>query len=491
MGLVRLGNRSPGLLEQLATHPASPGRLGILLAMRRAVDPAIVRFLNDDDGQLVTEAARAINDDQLDAFNHQLAALMTSPGLDDATLRRAMNAGYRIGTVPQAAAIARLAADSRVPADLRLVAASLLTSWNTPQPTDTVTGRWRPLPQREVSGLDEAIRPALPGILAGTAELRERGIQLAADLGIQDIVPTLQGLLNDSANESATRVAAFRALVRLTRDPDAMIATALEDPSEPVRLAAVEAATRRAPQHAVPRLRELLDSKSVAACQTALRLLGPIRTRESEQALLATFARVADGSFPRGAVLDLIMAAELRGTAELKQAVESYRASQSQAGIIVDGWLECSEGGDADRGREIFFGRGTASCRRCHKVNGSGSDVGPDLSRIGRDKDRRYLLEAIVDPNAQIARGFESVVVVTADGLIHSGIIKSEDETVLRLMTPTGTIESIAVEDIDDRSKGVSGMPQDMTKNLTRFEVRDLVEYLTTLQSDPEDAHGY
>ena len=57
-------------------------------------------------------------------------------------------------------------------------------------------------------------------------------------------------------------------------------------------------------------------------------------------------------------------------------------------------------------------------------------------------------------------------------------------------MTPTGALISVAKDDIDERANGQSGMPQDIAKNLTRAELRDLVEYLTTLQSEPTTVHG-
>ncbi|NIO42923.1 MAG: c-type cytochrome, partial [Burkholderiales bacterium] len=66
----------------------------------------------------------------------------------------------------------------------------------------------------------------------------------------------------------------------------------------------------------------------------------------------------------------------------------------------------CLEGGDAERGRQVFFERIEVSCVRCHKVNDVGGEVGPDLSQVAREKDRQYLLEAIVLPNKTVAEEF-------------------------------------------------------------------------------------
>jgi mono/diheme cytochrome c family protein len=48
------------------------------------------------------------------------------------------------------------------------------------------------------------------------------------------------------------------------------------------------------------------------------------------------------------------------------------------------------------------------TCNACHMINGEGGEVGPDLSRIGATRDRDYLRAAIIDPNADIAEGFEA-----------------------------------------------------------------------------------
>lgn len=47
------------------------------------------------------------------------------------------------------------------------------------------------------------------------------------------------------------------------------------------------------------------------------------------------------------------------------------------------------------------------SCGVCHKIAGAKGEGGPDLTRIGALRDREYLRRALLDPNADIANGFE------------------------------------------------------------------------------------
>ncbi len=489
MGLLSLGQRHPGLLESLATTAGAPARLGVLLALRRMVSPVVGSFLNDAEPLIVAEAARAINDEPIEAAQGALADLIEAPGLDDNTLRRCMNAAYRRGLASDAAGVARVAANVARSDAIRLVAVDLLRTWNQTQKLDSVTGRWRPLPQRNVDGLDESVRPFVPAMLAGNQELRTRVVEMATELGIRDIQPTLLAILHDTNQDEQLRLSAFKALARMADDVPAVLEKGLKDPSEPIQLAALEMVTRRDPENSIERLAQLAESGSVRAQQTALQLLGTIPGEKSEGVLLKGFERLGNGTLPTGAALDLLMAAEKQNSPALRKAIEAYRHAQKEAGTVLALWSDCSDGGNAERGRALFFGRSAASCRRCHKVNGSGGEVGPDLSKIGKEKERSYLLEAIVDPNAKIAKGFETVILVTADGKIHSGILKSEDEAVVQLMTPTGALVSVAKDEIDERANGQSGMPQDLIKNMTRSEIRDLVEYLTTLQTEKAAAH--
>lgn len=47
------------------------------------------------------------------------------------------------------------------------------------------------------------------------------------------------------------------------------------------------------------------------------------------------------------------------------------------------------------------------ACTACHKIGAqAGGPIGPDLSRIGAAKDAAYLRRAVLDPNADVAKGF-------------------------------------------------------------------------------------
>jgi len=484
MGLVRIEQRLPQSLRAFVQHPSTAVRKALVLAFSRINNSrALIPFLTDEDALVATEAARSLIDERTGVAEPELASLLSDHDLTNEMARRCLEAAYRLGDAESAEMVAQVAASDRHDGSLRIAAANMLKTWDNPQQTNTVNGRWRPLEMRETSRLKDVVHSQLAGMLAGPEDVRQTAVELVSQLGMTNVVPMLEAMWNESTDD-AVRVTAFRALGSLSSDVDELIAGGRADSSETVRLAALEILAARHPDEAVPEIARVIGDGSQAARQTSYRLLGEIKTDESIALLEGAVAQLAAGELSNAVKLDLLQAAVSNAGGNLPALVESYRSEQALVGTKLAEWDECLEGGDADRGREIFFGGTAASCRRCHKVNGNGTDVGPDLSAIGKDKDRSYLLEAMIDPNAKIAKGFETTVIVDIDGRVHSGIIKEETDDVVRLMTPQATLISVAKDDIDERVKGQSGMPTDIVRGLSRADVRDLVEYLTSLKAE-------
>src|SRR5947209_15581920 len=77
--------------------------------------------------------------------------------------------------------------------------------------------------------------------------------------------------------------------------------------------------------------------------------------------------------------------------------------------------------GDAARGRAIFEDARGAGCNRCHRVRGSGADIGPDLSNIGGKYAREHLIESVLEPSRQIVEGYRPTIVALEDGRVVTG----------------------------------------------------------------------
>jgi putative membrane-bound dehydrogenase-like protein len=81
--------------------------------------------------------------------------------------------------------------------------------------------------------------------------------------------------------------------------------------------------------------------------------------------------------------------------------------------------------GDVKRGEDLFHNSPTAACASCHTVNGKGGDVGPILDGIAVRADKAYITESLMDPNAKLAKGFESLTISPMPPL---GVLLKEQE---------------------------------------------------------------
>jgi len=190
---------------------------------------------------------------------------------------------------------------------------------------------------------------------------------------------------------------------------------------------------------------------------------------------------------PTEVQLDLIEAVAARSEPELRRKLQQYEAAKPKDDPLAP-YREVLAGGNAQRGRAIFTDKAETECLRCHKAriwSGEipGGDVGPELTGIGARHDRRYLLEAIVDPNKQIAEGFESVVLATRDGQVITGVFRGEDDQEVRLLTAEGHPVAVPKDTIEERKRGPSAMPADLAPKLSRAELRDLIEFLAGLKT--------
>ena len=129
-------------------------------------------------------------------------------------------------------------------------------------------------------------------------------------------------------------------------------------------------------------------------------------------------------------------------------------------------------------GKKLF----TAKCAVCHMLHATGGTVGPDLTPFKRD-DSPHMLLHIINPSAEIREGYESSVLVTADGRTLTGIVVEKDASVVVLRTADGQRVVLPKGEIDEMHvSGVSLMPEGLLQGLSDQEVRDLFAYLRSGQ---------
>lgn len=479
LGLAGIGDVAA--LTEASAHPSPAVRLGALLAIRRAAPDALGAFLDDKDPRIVLEAARAIYDDhpKNGVTMEALAALAGRPGLDEPTLRRVLNANARLGGSERAEALANVALRGDAPTPARVEAIELLGDWAKPSGRDRISGLWRPYPGRHREQAVAALKSRLDALLkADTKSVRRAAVVAAGALEMAEAVPALVALAGDPKASALTRVESLKALESIG-DPklgDAA-ASAAEATDSRVRTEAQRLLAKVRPERAVPLLAKVLDSGSNRERQGALTVLAGL-ARPDADALIAGHLKAND--LPPEVELELTdAAARRRSDPAIRSALGARDGSKPKDDPLGE-YRPILVGGDSARGRSLFQNNAAVYCVRCHKLNGRGGEVGPDLTGIGRKQTREYLATSIVHPNAAIAQGFETVVVSLADGRIVSGVLRSEDDRTIRLVSPEGQAIDVPKSEVEDRRRGPSAMPDDVARKLSKAELRDLVEFLAT-----------
>ena len=136
--------------------------------------------------------------------------------------------------------------------------------------------------------------------------------------------------------------------------------------------------------------------------------------------------------------------------------------------------------GDAARGRKIYC-REKLQCVKCHRIGREGGKVGPNLSTIGVASQPDYIVNSLLEPARNVKEGYNTLVVLTADGQVATGIPVSRTNTELILRTADDKQLTIRTADIDEESAGTSLMPVGLVDQLSRQELADLASYLLSL----------
>jgi putative membrane-bound dehydrogenase-like protein len=130
--------------------------------------------------------------------------------------------------------------------------------------------------------------------------------------------------------------------------------------------------------------------------------------------------------------------------------------------------------GDATRGKNVF----AKKCSQCHKLDGVGHDVGPNLASL-TDRSTQAMLVAVLDPNRAVEAKFIEYQAVTNDGRQHRGILAAETSTSLTLVGPEAKQETLLRSELDElKSSGLSLMPVGVEKELPPQALADVIVYL-------------
>jgi quinoprotein glucose dehydrogenase len=440
-------------------------RMAAVVALRKLKHPRIGVF-SDKDPRIPLESARAIYDTPIPEAMSRLADYATvldreTPEILRTTVPfglRVVNAAFRTG---RADLVAAMAGEPKIPSPVRIEALRILGEWENPPGRDRLMGLWRPIPARPKEQAVQAIRLKIGSILRdGPPEVAAEAARLGVAFRIEGLAKTVREWFQDP--QGTGRAAALRALAEL-KDPGLAedVRKALDDRDADV----VREAVRLLPQA------KLADG--AARIEKIATGTGPVPIRQAAIASLAeigadeVLTALLDHGVPAPLQLDLFEAAGKRPS--LKPRVASMQPS-------------LQEGGDAAAGRRIFFERSDVQCVRCHTIGTEGGQVGPPLTKVSEQKTREYLLDSILAPNKQIAEGWGQTAFQLRNDAVEVGRVEKETDAAVTLILTDGQRKTIAKADIKARKAALSSMPEDIAKQLSKRDLRDLVEFLSTLK---------
>jgi putative heme-binding domain-containing protein len=139
--------------------------------------------------------------------------------------------------------------------------------------------------------------------------------------------------------------------------------------------------------------------------------------------------------------------------------------------------------GNAENGEKVF----RAQCASCHRANGRGGRLGPDLSRVGISRSRAVVIRRIRGAVEESVPGFEPVTVTTKNGQAVQGVKKNEDLFSVQVMDSRERIQGYLKSDVRQVADGTkSAMPVFGPDRLNESDLADLLSYLATLKGfDP------
>ncbi len=486
--LARIGDADT--VNAKATDDSAAVRLAVVLVQRKLQDKRLAQFLDDKDWFIRTEAARAIHDLPLEDLYPQLAATLPKLGAmpipdGDPLVRRCINAAFRLGTADHAKTVFAVVTNPNFSLAVRGEALAALADWSNPSPRDRVTGFWHPVAKRDAAFLRTMIEADLANLLGKTSgQLQTDVVLLMLKVGVKADIELFSNWVRDPKREPSARIAALRFLIFGAPNSSEILSAALTDAEPLLRAEALDLLSAADPKQATPLLARILATSSapVMERQRAIATLARCKEKNSVALLDQLAADLTTGKLPpelQVDVLDALKSAPTPARDKLRDAFEKNLPRDP-----VGKFRMSLTGGDAARGRELFYNHTAAQCVRCHVINGSGGTAGPDLSKVAAkypDKVREHFLESLVLPSAKIAEGYASVTLTLADGRTVAGVVLREDKQSLTLQTPDGQKLTVELADIDKRTTPTSAMPS-VEKTLTPREMRDLIEFLTTLK---------
>lgn len=318
---------------------------------------------------------------------------------------------------------------------------------------------------------------AMPLALALSEGLASSGSSAAkAGLDIGALHDEARRLLGDGAAPVPARVRAAE-FMKLASFADASaVLLPLLDHRQPqeLQLAALWTLDRFANSELAPQLvkRATALSPRLRSEAIAVLLKRPDRAAVLLRAVESGKVRVSELASTQR---DLLMSHADASLGELARRLFSASQSGSRQDVVKQFTPVLSVAGDGLKGRAIFSER----CASCHRHGGMGSALGPDLVTV-QTSGGDALLNAILDPNRDVAPQFLAYVLETRDGETLVGLVTLETSAAITLRQANG-VETVVPRNRVKRlrSSAQSLMPEGLEQDLKPQDIADLLAFIT------------
>ena len=190
---------------------------------------------------------------------------------------------------------------------------------------------------------------------------------------------------------------------------------------------------------------------------------GKFRTVVTDQDLVRVILNGVPGTGMQAFALD---ASEIAGIVAYVRNMNSFDRGSAPVG-------------DAGRGRKLFEDQ---NCARCHRVNGRGARLAPDLTDVGSTRSASSLQRSLVDPTSQMMPINRPVRIVTQDGRVINGRRLNEDTYTVQLIDERERLVSLAKADLREYTILTASTMPSYKDRLKAEDLADLVAYLLSLK---------
>jgi putative heme-binding domain-containing protein len=318
---------------------------------------------------------------------------------------------------------------------------------------------------------------------------RAAALKTAAALRPKQLDDRLAAVAADAGRAASERLEALRAVIARRPRLDAgvfdLLLSRLAPSAQPLERLAAATLVGQAElsEEQVLALLVRVGGDAVVSPSSLLPTFSKVRGERIETALLRYLqSALSRGWEPSEEQLDPLLTAlsqSRRMDADALRAAVRRQADGRRAKLAE--FEPLLSGGDAARGRAIFFGN-TVACGTCHRVGDEGGKVGPDLTKVGAIRAGRDILESVVLPSSTIAQGYDHYVAQANSGEVHAGVIAQPNADVLEIRDSAGNTTRLHKDQVKRlKRQPVSLMPDGLTAAMTKEEFRDLLAYLQSL----------